>query len=570
MPIKVLPAEIVNKIAAGEVIERPSSVVKELLENSLDAGAKTVEVEIASGGLQSIRVSDDGCGLGKDELALALERHATSKISEYEDIFTIASYGFRGEALPSIAAVSRLTMTSRTKDAPAAWRIECAAGRIASQHEAAANPGTAIVVEELFANVPARRKFLKSEQTETRRIIDEITAQSLANHEAAFKLIVDGRETLRLRPEKLKQRAAEVLGNELFKTLTPFEYGQRPVRAFGFVSKPEHLWPRRREQLIFINGRKVNDRLIHAAVYQGYGPSLSGRHPAYLVFIDISPKEVDVNVHPTKSQVRFKDESLVFNTVRAGVSRALFTEAGSVLANEPIGSGFSYKPRAFSSSGPIGAALQSVRELFANPYHSETLDAPSGSIPAQPVVAYWQAHNSYILAETKTGIIVVDQHAAHERILYEDLLRLKDKRQAQQLLFPVTMELSVSEMKVFEEYRAVFDGLGFDIRQFSGRTVVVEGLPSEAGRGADGQAVIRSILSDLAETAATAEEPAAKVARAFACRAAIKAGQALSQAEMSQLVDRLFATSSPYLDPHGRPSVIKLTLDDLDRRFGRI
>lgn len=567
MPIHVLPDDIVNKIAAGEVIERPSSVVKELLENSIDAGARTIAVEIAGGGTRAIRVADDGCGIGRDELALALRRHATSKIGSYEDVLGIASYGFRGEALPSIAAVSRLSITSRTAGSATAWSIQCQDGRCGEPRAAAANAGTSIAVEELFAAVPARRKFLKSEQTEARRIIDEVTAQALANPGLAISLAADGRETLRYRPGSRAERAAEVLGNELFATLVAFDHGQRPVRAFGFASKPEHLWPRRREQLVFVNGRRVSDRLVHAAVYQAYGPALQGRHPAYLVFVDIAPRDVDVNVHPAKSQVRFRDESLVFNTVRAAINRALFSDAGAVLGQEPSAAAPGYQPRPAPAAGQVEAALQSVRELFAEPY------GPAAPLPAaeaaQPVVAYWQAHHSYILAETKTGIIVIDQHAAHERILYEDLLRSRGARQAQQLLFPLNLELSLAELEVFEQYRPVFEGLGFDIKRFSGRTVVVEGLPAEAGVEADGAAIIRGILADLAETAATAEEPAARVARSFACRAAVKAGQPLTAAEMGRLVDRLFASSSPYLDPHGRPSVIKLSLDDLDRRFGR-
>ncbi|HTY08352.1 MAG TPA: DNA mismatch repair endonuclease MutL [Candidatus Edwardsbacteria bacterium] len=568
MPIKVLPNDIVNKIAAGEVIERPSSVVKELLENSLDAGARAVEVEIRNGGLSYVRVSDDGGGMARSEMELALQRHATSKIASYEDIFTIASYGFRGEALPSIAAVSRLTMTSRPAGADAAFRLVCDAGAVAERAEAAAGQGTTITVEQLFANVPARRKFLKSELTETRRIVDEITAQALANPGTGFRLVCDGRDTLRYAPADRAQRAADVLGRELFATLRPFDHGQRPVRAFGFASRPEQLWPKRREQLIFVNGRRVSDKLVHAAVYQGYGPALLGRHPAYLVFLEVSPHEVDVNVHPAKSQVRFKDESLVFNTVKGAISRAMFAEdAGTSGQGRAPGTGFSYAPQV-PLSQQTEAALQSVRELFAQPY--QPLARAAAAEPDQQLVIYWQAHDRYIMAETKTGLIIIDQHAAHERVLYEQLLSSQEQRQAQQLLFPVSIELTAAESKVYEEYQSVFTALGFDIQKFSGRTIVVEGLPAAAGANVDGAAIIRGILSDLAEAGATAEEPANALARSFACHAAVKAGQHLDQAEMNQLVDRLFATSSPYLDPHGRPAVIKFTLDDLDRRFGRV
>ncbi len=563
MPIRVLPDDIVNKIAAGEVVERPASAVKELVENALDAGAGSVEVEIAGGGLRALRVADDGRGMAPGEMALALRRHATSKIAAFDDIYAIASYGFRGEALPSIAAVSRLTLTSRPAGADFAWAILCESGRTISEKAAAAGQGTTVTVEDLFASVPARRKFLKSEQNETRRVTDEVTAQALASPGVAFTLIVDGREALLCRPGAAAVRAADVLGSELFGNMVAFDHGRRPVRAHGFVSRPTHLWPRRREQLIFVNGRRVSDRLVHAAVCQAYGPALQGRHPAYLVFIEISPAQVDVNVHPAKSQVRFRDEPLVFSTIKAGVARAVFSEGDSHFP--PSEAAAAYVP---AGAAPIGEALASVRELFANPYRPV---GPPGPAPgeSQPVVAYWQAHNAYILAETKTGIIVIDQHAAHERILYEELLKPGERRRAQQLLFPLTVELTPAELGVFVQHQESFQRLGFDARQFSGRTILVEGLPSEAGAAVDGAAVIRGMLSDLGATGTATDDPVAAIARSFACRAAVKAGQPLSQIEMGRLVDRLFATSSPYLDPHGRPAVIKLSLDDLDRRFGR-
>jgi DNA mismatch repair protein MutL len=571
MPIKVLSPDIVNKIAAGEVVERPAAVVKELAENSLDAGARNVEIEIKAGGLELIRVSDDGCGMAPEDMRLALQRHATSKIEGYDDLLSIQSFGFRGEALPSIAAVSRLTMVSRTKDMDSAWKLESRHGGETSFQSYAASPGTAVVVEELFANVPARRKFLKSQATESRRIFELVLSLALANPDAGFRLISQGQVQYDFRPAPLPDRVRQVLGGELFSTMIEAGHGQRPLRVHGYLSKPGDLWPKRREQHLFVNGRPVSDRMISSAIYQGYGPALLGRHPAYALFLEISPREVDVNVHPAKTQVRFRDESFLFRTVRSAVEKALFKEQGGP---EPGGSSLPDIP----GKGMMGQLYRTAQELTPGQVQAsmelyagrEDLQAPAPIQPAGPVINYWQVHGSYVFAAIKNGIIIIDQHAAHERILYEELLKTGDRRRAQQLLFPVTIELSSSEMQVYRQFQEVFAGLGFDIRPFGGNALILEGLPDSWNQGGDGAALVRGILSDLANEPDTKQEPSQRLAMSFACRAAVKAGQVLSQEEMNRLVDRLFATSTPYLDPHGRPAVIKFTLDDLERRFGRI
>jgi len=568
MPIIVLAHEIVNKIAAGEVVERPASAAKELMENSLDAGARSIEVEVKAGGLGLLRVSDDGSGMTGEEMGLALQRHATSKINRYEDLQNIQSFGFRGEALPSIASVSKLTMISRPSNADAAWQMECLQGRTGSPRRQAAQPGTTITVEELFASVPARRKFLKSQATESRKISELFLSLALANPGVGFKLVNEGRAAYDFKTAPQDDRIREVLGGELYRTLLKIDYGQKPLRIQGYLSGPQNLWPKRREQYLFVNGRLVSDRLVSAAIYQGFGPALMGRHPSYALFLEISPAQVDVNVHPSKVQVRFSDESFVYRTVRAAVEKTLFTDQ-----QHPESAGASSSPNAgyrpwAELERPGKLQIQEAMELYAS-----GAPAPEGlknMIAAQTVVAYWQLHQRYILAAIRDGLVMIDQHAAHERILYEELLASRDHRRAQQLLFPVTVDLSSREMLVYQQYREVFGSLGFDVKQFSGQTLVMEGLPASWEQSGDGAALVRGILADLADTSDVNLEPAQRLSRSFACRAAVKAGQALNQEEMNRLVDRLFATSSPYLDPHGRPAVIKFTLDDLERRFGRV
>lgn len=576
MPIKVLPIDIVNKIAAGEVVERPASVVKELVENSLDAGAKTVEVEIGHGGLQLIRVSDDGEGMDPGDMRLSLERHATSKITGYEDLLSIASYGFRGEALPSIASVSRLTMSSRPEGASSAWTIECDGGRIVTQKESAGNRGTTITVEELFANVPARRKFLKAEMTESRKVADELVSQAMANPKVSFRLVIDGKESFDYPAGPLEQRLEDILTEEVFRSMLPVDFGQRPLAVKGFALSPEKLLPRRRDQYLFVNDRRVSDRLAGSAIYRGYGPSLLGRHPSYVIFLEISPKQVDINVHPAKREVRFRDEGLVFNTVRSAIHRAMFQEQGAPDNLSPGSLGVFFGTDDRQNHGPEGLAQEDKKAVYQL-YGSEEPKALGDLFGvAEPrsenvsLVSYWQAHNRYIFAGIKNGIIMIDQHAAHERVLFEELLKSREKRLSQQLLFPIPLELNPSQKIAFEQFQDIFTSFGFDIKQFSGNTVVIEGLPAAAGDRVEGEELIRNILSDLCQNPAATVEPSEKLAMSFACHAAVKAGQPLSQEEMNRLIDRLFATSSPYLDPHGRPAVIRLTLDDLERRFGRI
>lgn len=569
MAIIKLPREVVDKIAAGEVVERPASVVKELVENSLDAGAGFIEVEIRGGGLEMIRVSDDGRGMEPEDLRLSVHPHATSKIGRYEDILEAVSYGFRGEALPSIASVSRLTITSRAAGRVEGRTLKCGAGQECRDTETSAAPGTTVEVEGLFANVPARRKFLRSALTESRRCLDEVFHQALANPGVGFRLVNETRVPLELLPAEPLERWRQALGDELFQTMLPVEARPGDLALSGLASLTSRLWPRRREQHVFVNGRRVHHRIVQSAVYRAYGPSLEGRHPAFLLFLTMPARWVDVNVHPAKREVRFRDDELVFRFVRSSLEGSFFGKGES-----PRGMVTGFHPaESAQGSGPVSwqeLTVSEQRSIF-------DLAASGGSAVPPPVdegrpatlVQYWQVHNRYILASIKTGIIMVDQHAAHERILYEELLGRTGGPRSQQMMFPATVELTASEAVVFAEYLEVFSSLGFDLKQFGGRTVVIEGLPATTAE-ADAEAVIRKMLGDLGASYQPGPDPRERVARSFACHAAIKAGQPLGQEEMNRLIDRLFATSTPYLDPHGRPAVIKFTLDDLGRRFGRV
>jgi DNA mismatch repair protein MutL len=569
MPIIELPREVVDKIAAGEVVERPSSVVKELVENSLDAGAALIEVEVRNGGLDLIRVSDDGRGMPRNDLLMSVRPHATSKINSYQDILEAYSYGFRGEALPSIASVSRLKITSRAAGHDTGWELACGAGREHREREAAAATGTTVEVEALFGNVPARRKFLRSAMTESRRCLEEVYHQALANHGVGFRFVNDGRMALDLPAAGAAERWRQALGRELFQTMVPLDTSSGDLSVAGLSSKPGSLWPRRREQNIYVNGRRVVHRLVQSAAYQAYGPALEGRHPAFLLFLAMPARYVDVNVHPAKREVRFRDNELVFRFVRSSMEKAVFGKGDG--PREAL----SFPQRMPAGGGPQGrtwpdlsvAERQSVFELASA--GSETSGPQSNLAGPPPVAQCWQLHDRYIIAPIRNGMILVDQHAAHERILYEELLGRSGGARPQQMMFPAAVELTASEMLVLAEHRCVFESLGFDLKEFGGRTIVIEGLPSSTAE-ADAEAVVRGILGDLGDTRQAGSDPRERVARSFACRAAIKAGRPLSQEEMNRLIDRLFATASPYLDPHGRPAVIKLSLEDLERRFGRV
>ncbi len=591
--IRVLPEEEIRKIAAGEVIERPASVVKELIENSLDAGALEVAVEIEGAGERLIRVADSGCGMSREDALLALERHATSKIVRAQDIESLSTFGFRGEALPSIGAVAEVELLTRGDGEEVATLIRMEGGKSMGISSAGRERGTTVTARNLFFNTPARRKFLKSAQTELRHILQEVSDQALAHPETAFRLAVDGEETLVLPAAKdVRERLIQVQGKSFVDKLAEARYTESGVVITGFTSRPDSLRASRSHQTLFLNRRRIASRMVSHAVYQGYGSSMGGKHPAYFLFLRLDPRVFDVNVHPTKREVRFHDEGTVHHAVVRAVEGALaaFGEASAPPMDRgrpsagrmPEPHGFS--PEMMKAFAPLLPRDQTsfMGELIppgppgsggvSEPppsYEAVPGEAP-GALPgakALPVVL-WQLHKTYLFASIREGLLIIDQHVAHERILYEEVLRRTGRPPSQQLLFHHILDLSLLEHALYKEYSAHLEELGFSVKEFSGRTIVVEAVPASLRTIEEGE-IVREILSELHSQGRETEDRLHGVAKAYACRGAIKAGEELTQEEMNRLVDELFACETPHLCPHGRPVFVRIALEELHRRFGR-
>jgi DNA mismatch repair protein MutL len=563
--IRVLSEDVSRKIAAGEVVERPAAVVKELVENALDAGASRISVEVRGGGLAAITVTDDGEGMSAQDALLAFERHATSKISRAEDLFSVTTLGFRGEALPSIAAVSRVELTSQTKDARAGTLVRLEAGNVVGSGEVGRPAGTTIQVRDLFYNTPARRKFLRSPQSELRRVVQEMMAFALAYPEVAFRLEHDGRELLQVsRAARRVDRIQQVYGSKLAAGLLAGGGKEAGVELEAYLGRPELGSGVRGEQQVFMNRRHIQSRPLVHAVNQAYGPQISEKHPPVLLFLTVEPRLVDVNVHPTKREVRFSSESQVYELVLQTARRILAREGIQI-----SGSGMTPLTVRDRPVEPYAAGTQAHLDLVAGGgAHGESRPETGTRAENTPPVALWQLHNTYILAQVRGGMVIVDQHAAHERVLYEQMTGSGSSGRGQQLLFPEVLELSPAEWMALEEYLAVFQQLGFTIRIFGGRSAVVEAVPASLKHTSAGL-LVRETLDELAQTGSPPDEKLHTSATIFACRGAIKAGDPLSLTEMNLMVDQLFATEIPYACPHGRPTMFKISLEELERRFGR-
>lgn len=611
--IHVLDSHTVNKIAAGEVVERPASIVKELLDNALDARATRITVDLEAGGRSLVRVSDDGIGMPAEELPLAVQNHATSKLHEIEDLLRIGTLGFRGEALASIAAVSRFVITSRPSDVEVGHRIEVTDGVVGPVRPVASPPGTTVSAAELFHNARARREFLRTPAAERRAVLDVVTTYALAQPQLRILLRDDGRDLLDLRPAAtLRERAAAVLGRPTESNLAEVQAEHDAVRVQGLASRPPYGSRNRSQQFVFVNGRPVRDRAVSFAISKAYRHTMEPeRFPAVVLFLSLPTEQVDVNVHPTKKEVRFRDERLLHGVVVSALREATGPpgEEGIEFLPRPARSAGILKPWSEASQNPATASasqpgldgMDVAQHLFGGediapdtlqqnePAHSAAShdgaartghEAGSATLREEPSQAsevtgdealYWQLHNAYILIQIKNGLVVVDQHAAHERILYDRAVAALEGRQPslQRLLFPIPLELSVRQYAAYEESRELLDRLGFRVRPFGGRSVVVEEIPAEISRWDEGS-VLLGMLDDLAENRETKRLPLRdKVLATYACRAAIMQGKRLSVAEMRALMDQLFATARPYTCPHGRPSLMRIGLADLDRRFGR-
>ncbi len=581
--IKRMTAALADQIAAGEVVERPASVVKELIENAIDAGATEIAVQVQQGGQSLIQVTDNGSGMDREDLALAFERHATSKIQSAEDLSRIKTLGFRGEALPSIGSVARVW--ARTSiDLKEGSEITVEGGKCKEVKPAPAAGGTTVQVKNLFYNTPARRKFLKRPATENQHIIEAVRRFALCYPEIAFSLTSGNREIFRLPPGDLQQRIGTVFDRFYERSLKGAALEKPPYKVEGYVGNLSLVRGRPGEQYIFLNRRAVQDRLLNSAVYAAYRSLISrGEYPFFVLNIYMPVEMMDVNVHPAKTEVRFRDEWRVYHVVKMAVAEAIrdipgmmpdFTppteedRPGTYTRSDPTGlqhrspaAGlFETAPRS-DQTPPAGAATAARGEGLARhgePYNPESI---------------WQVHNRYILSQVATGVVVIDQHVAHERVLFEEAQKAfsgppAGGQPSQTVLFPQAIEFAPDEYSQLVDLIPHLERLGFRIREFGKNTVVVDGVPGDVVWGRE-----REILRDILDRQRQGQSGADfldQLAATYACKAAVKAGDPLTLEEMTTLVDRLFATENPYYCPHGRPIVVHLSLAELDKRFERI
>ena len=573
MPIRILPENVSSAIAAGEVVERPASVVKELVENSLDAGAKSIQITTEKGGKLLIEVVDDGCGIAQAEVPLAVARFATSKLQTAQDLFAIDTLGFRGEALSSIAAVSRLEMVTRAEGEEIGSKLNVDGGEIKPLSSIGSPPGTVICIRDLFYNVPARRKFLKTENTERRWITRFVSRYALAYPEVRFQLQQEGRSLFNTSGNgDQREVLTEVFGLKTARQMISIPPSpSAEISVSGFVSPPELNRSNRRELTFFVNGRWVQDSSLSAAVLQAYHTLLMvGRYPLAVLFLQVPPEQVDVNVHPTKSEVRFREPDRVFAVLQRAIRATLMghTSPPSVdLHSTWSREGLSSRPGAISTDW--GFAAESSFDPSASRPLSLQGVLPAGTIPLLRAVG--QIGAAYLVAEGPDGLYLVDQHAAHERILFEKMMAAREAGalESQNLLEAQTIEFSHSEAVLLQQNLKALNELGFVIEPFGERSFRLRAVPSLV-MGKDPSFALRSVVEEFEEN----EEPLAdaleaRLAARICKRVAIKAGQVLSLAEQRQLLRDLESCSMPRTCPHGRPTMIHLSVDALERQFGR-
>ncbi len=599
--IRLLSPELVNQIAAGEVIERPSSVVKELVENSLDAGASRIEVDIEAGGARLIRVRDDGSGIGVEQLPLAVASHATSKIGSFDDLEHVASMGFRGEALASVSSVARFALTSRARGQDAAFRIEVDSGRLQAARPAQHPPGTSVEVRDLFYNVPARRKFMRAERTEFAHIDDLLKSLALARDAVEFRLSHNGKPVRLWKAARSEQaalqRVAEVLGEEFPARSLRVDHAAAGLRLFGWVGLPTASRAQADAQYFYVNGRLVRDRIVAHAVRQAYADVLfHGRHAAFVLYLQLDPAGVDVNVHPAKHEVRFREQRLVHDFLYRTLHEALAqTRAGQfeVAAQVTADGGLAMHPGA--ASAPLAPSMPSawpgsfqqsrlslgVRDAPLAAYAALYGDAPAAPSPlaaapdgeAPPLgFAIAQLKSIYILAENADGLVLVDMHAAHERITYEKLKagRVCSNLRSQMLLVPLAVAVSAKEAAAAEEHAEALAEWGLEMSRSGPAAIVVRRIPALL-EGADVAQLSRDVLSELAQHGSSRrlQELENELLSTMACHGSVRAGRRLSITEMNALLREMEATERSGQCNHGRPTFVQLSLAELDRLFMR-
>ncbi|MCJ7451971.1 MAG: DNA mismatch repair endonuclease MutL [Steroidobacteraceae bacterium] len=604
MTIRVLPEQLIHQIAAGEVVERPASVIKELVENSLDAGSRSIEIEVEGGGAELCRVRDDGAGIATDELALALARHATSKIGRIEDLESVRTLGFRGEALPSIASVSRTTIVSRTADAPVAMAVTVVDGEIRGPSPQAHPPGTTVEVRDLFFNVPARRKFLRTERTELGQVERLVERLALSRFDVGFRL-ASARRRLADHPPALTERArdarvAAVLGDEFISHALKLDHEGAGMRLTGWFCMPTYARSQADQQYFFLNGRPLRDKLVASAVRLAYRDVLyHGRQPAYVLYLEMDPSRVDVNAHPQKLEVRFREPRLIHDFLFRTIERALAENRPAQDSSGAIPAARFSIPSRVGGAGPQTSALDLYATLGGGVREQDTgagaqaearveasqaghdaaswadSDGPAAGI--DPVVghplgyAIAQLHGVYILAQAQGGLVLVDMHAAHERTTYERLkASLESRRVASQpLLVPVALNVSVAEAEEAEAHRTLFDELGIELSRSGPAQVIVRSMPALLA-SADPATLVRDMLADLREQGGGgARQALERALGTMACHQAVRANRRLSVPEMNALLREMETTLRADQCVHGRPTWSFVSMDELDRLFLR-
>ena len=612
--IKILPDNIANKIAAGEVVQRPESVVKELMENSVDAGSQNIEVIIKRAGAVLIQVIDDGVGMEERDALLSVERHATSKISSIDDLNNIRTFGFRGEALSSIASVSIFELKTETRESEIGTFIRIENDLLKNEKGSFAK-GTSIAVKNLFYNTPARRNFLKSHATELKHIIETFKKIALSNNEISFKLWNDESLIFSFSSGTVEDRIKQIFADNIFDALIKVEEITDYISVTGYISKPTFLNKSKSEQYLFINGRFVTNKSINHAIFKAYDHLLEkGDYPFFVLFVSLDPKKIDINVHPSKLEVKFDNEKNVYNFVLAVAKKSLghydlipnleFDEdsnsnkivnkyknssAQNDFSDRPdfLSDNKKEKPKSYSEQ-EIDLLFNSLNPNIRNTSKSSDFDHPFGEEEVSKEVYHSSnddknnefnsnaafivpLHNKYILTPIKSGLMIIDAHVAHERILYEKALNSFEANLpfTQQLLFSQTLELDPAEFNLVKELEPHLVKLGFTIKFFSKNVVVIDGVPGDIKVGTEIE-TFQGILEEYKNNEIEKHlEQRDNLAKSYSCKAAIKAGDKLTEREMRILVDQLFATKMPYVCPHGRPIIVKIPLIEFDKRFGR-
>jgi DNA mismatch repair protein MutL len=603
--IKILPQTIANKIAAGEVVNRPESVVKELIENSIDSGSTEISLLVKDSGKSLVQVIDNGSGMTEEDAILCFQRHSTSKISSVEDLESISTLGFRGEALASICSISQVEMKTRRQSEEVGTYIKIEGDEVKQVTKTSCDVGTSISVRNIFYNTPARRNFLKSDQTEFRHIYETFIKLAISNPEISFNFFNNDEKLFDLKKSSLLKRLSELFNVNFSESLIKIESGNNLISLNGYISKPNFTKKSKADQYYYLNNRFITSKSLNYAVYSGYDDLIEkGNYPSFFIFINLDPRKVDVNVHPSKLEVKFEDEGAIFGFIKNSVRTALknanivfdigfsgtteTTEKGASLIHKEFTNKSSifaplrknnYESKPFDkreSTANIHSYSEITNELFSSK-EKEIVDTEEKTnlfehkLSESDDFNIWQFQNKYIMCQTETGLMIIDQHAAHERVLYEKATSMLDSQASfsQQLLIPIIINLSKIDYHIVESVQSELKSLGFNFKFLKNDKIELTGLPSDVKIG-DENKIFQELIDQYKEYELKMKlEKRDNLAKSFACRSAIKSGDKLVRQEMLGLIDSLFACSMPYVCPHGRPTVIRITTEELDKRFSR-